>query len=174
MMNPRLAMLVAILLAAAAFRLFPHPPNVTPIAAMALFGGVFLQDRRLAFVIPLSALMLSDLVLGFHSSMIFVYSAFAMTVLIGIMVRGHRSTSMIIGAALTSSLLFFFLSNFGAWLGHAQYPQTFSGLMAAYTAGIPFFRNTLIGDLFFTALFFGGFYLAQQRIPQLRERAPKA
>lgn len=169
-MNPRLATLIGILLVAALFRVLPHPPNVAPIAAMALFAGAYFTDRKLAFVLPFAALLLSDLVLGFHSSMVFVYGAFAATVVMGLALQAHRRPLPILGAALGSSVLFFVVTNFGAWLSHDMYPKTIEGLMAAYTAGIPFFRNTVAGDLLFVALFFGGFALAERYIPALREQ----
>lgn len=170
-MNPRLATLIGILVVAALFRILPHPPNVAPIAAMALFAGAYFTDRKLAFVLPFAALILSDLLLGFHSSMVFVYAAFAATVGIGFLLQRHRRPFPILAAALGSSVLFFLVSNFGAWLSHDMYPRTLEGLMAAYSAGVPFFRNTVIGDLLFVAVFFGGFALAERHIPALRERS---
>ena len=169
-MNPRLATLIGILLVAALFRVLPHPPNVAPIAAMALFAGAYFTDRKLALILPFAALLLSDLVIGFHSTMVFVYAAFAATVGIGLLLQTRRRVLPIAGAALGSSVLFFLVTNFGSWLSHGMYPLTGEGLMAAYTAGIPFFRNTLIGDLAFVALFFGGFALAERYIPALREQ----
>jgi hypothetical protein len=168
-MNPRLATVLALIVAAALFRLVPHAWNVTPIAAMALFAGAHLQDRRLAFAIPLGAMLLSDLVLGLHWTMVFVYAAFALTVLMGMGLRGRPAPLSVLGAALASSVAFFLITNFGAWLGHGMYPQTLEGLAAAYAAGVPFFRNTLTGDLAFTALLFGGFALAQRHLPWLAE-----
>ncbi|HDP89255.1 MAG TPA: hypothetical protein ENN42_04755 [Thioalkalivibrio sp.] len=169
-MNPRLATLIGILIVAALFRILPHPPNVAPIAAMALFAGAYFTDRKLAFVLPFAALVISDLVIGFHSTMLFVYAAFAITVVMGFWLQSRRRALPILGAALGSSVLFFLVTNFGAWLSHGMYPLNAEGLMAAYTAGIPFFRNTLIGDLLFVVLFFGGFSLAERYIPALRER----
>lgn len=169
-MNPRLATLIGILIVAALFRILPHPPNVAPIAAMALFAGAYFSDRKLAFILPFAALLVSDLVIGFHSTMLFVYAAFAITVVMGVWLQDRRRPLPILGAALGSSVLFFLVTNFGAWLSHGMYPLTVEGLMAAYTAGIPFFRNSLIGDLLFVALFFGGFSLAERYLPALRER----
>lgn len=168
-MKLRVAVIVGIVLAAAVFRLMPHPPNVTPIAAMALFAGAQFADRRLAWLVPFAALLLSDLALGLHSTMPFVYIAFALTVAMGLWLRNHVRPGAVLGASLMSSTLFYLITNFGAWLSHDMYPRSLDGLMAAYAAGVPFFRNGLFGDLFFVALFFGGFYLAQRRLPQLRQ-----
>ena len=167
-----LAVLSAILLAAT-LRLVPHPPNFTPIAAMALFGGAYLGRRGLAFAAPLGALLLSDLVLGFYPELAFVYLATAATVAIGWALRKWRTALGIGAAALASSLLFFAVTNFGVWLVMDYYPKTLAGLAACYVAAIPFFQNTLAGDLFFSALLFGGFALAEQRLPMLRHPAPQ-
>ncbi|HET9811061.1 MAG TPA: DUF6580 family putative transport protein [Sphingomicrobium sp.] len=166
-----LALLLAIF-AAAAMRLLPHPPNFSPIAAMALFSGAQIPRRLLAFVAPFAALLLSDAVLGFYAGMNFVYFSFALTVLIGWAVASRRSPLVIGGAAVASSVLFFVLTNFGMWLFSGFYPLTREGLVACYVAAIPFFQNTLAGDLFFTALLFGGFALAERLLPALRQREP--
>jgi len=163
-----LALLLAIF-AAAAMRLLPHPPNFTPIAAMALFSGAQLPNRALAFAAPFGALILSDAILGgFYPGIAFVYLSFAAVVLIGWAGARGATALTIFGAALASSLLFFGLTNFGVWLAGGLYPLTWEGLVACYTAAIPFFRNTLAGDLLFTALMFGGFALAERWIPSLR------
>ena len=162
-----LAILSAILLAAA-LRLVPHPPNFTPIGAMALFGGAYFGRRALAFAAPLGALLLSDAVIGFHSGMPFVYASVAIIVLFGIAVRSRMTPLRIGAAAVLSSVLFFAVTNFGVWLGDGMYPQTLAGLAACYVAAIPFFQNTLAGDLVFTALLFGGFALIERRVPLLR------
>ena len=115
-MNPRLVTLISLIMFLAALRLFPHPPNIVPIAAMALFAGAHFDDRRTAFLVPLGAMLISDMVLGFHSSMFLVYLAFMITVAIGFWVKHNRSLLTIVSAAFLSSMLFFLLTNFGAWL----------------------------------------------------------
>ena len=177
MLSIRFWALVGIVVTAAAMRLLPHPPNFTPIAAMALFGGAHFASRRSAFAVPLAAMFMSDLALGLirygsavFSLMVFVYAGFAITVCLGHMIR-HRITPLSVGGtALAGSLFFFFITNFGVWLRGSLYPPTLDGLIACYTAAIPFFRNTLAGDAFYTALLFGGFALAQSRLPALRAR----
>ena len=177
MLNTRFFAILGITLSAAAMRLLPHPPNMTPIAAMALFGGVYFATRRTAFLVPLAAMYLSDLVLGFfvydfglfHWFMPFVYASFAVTVCLGSLIR-HRLTPLTIGgAALMSSVLFFIVANFGVWLVGNLYPKTVAGLVSCYVAAIPFFRNTLAGNTFYTLVLFGGFALAQRYLPVLRE-----
>jgi hypothetical protein len=171
MLKPRFLVLIFMILAAAATRLIPHPPNMTSLAAIALFGGANFSDRRLAFLVPISALLLSDLVLGFYGHMEVVYLSFALIVVIGLCLQKHRTALAIAGAALASSVLFFVLTNFGVWAFGAFYPKTMEGLVACYVAAIPFFRNTLLGDLLYTAALFGGFALLEKRLPILRDPA---
>jgi hypothetical protein len=169
MLKPRLMVLIAIVLAAAGSRLIPHPPNLASISAIALFGGAYFSDKRLAFLVPLAALLLSDLMLGFYNYMEVVYLSFALIVCIGLWLQKRRSAIHIAGAALASSVLFFLLTNFGVWAFESLYPKTIEGLIACYVAAIPFFQNTIQGDLFFTAVLFGGFALLEKRFPKLRE-----
>lgn len=171
--NARLAAILSAILIAAAFRLVPHPPNFSPIGAMALFGGAYFGRRSLAFAAPLAALLLSDVILGFHSGMPYVYGSVALIVLIGWAVAKRMSVLTVAGGALASSILFFAVTNFGTWATGELYPQTLAGLAACYVAAIPFFQNTLAGDLFFSALLFGGFALLERRLPMLRAPAPQ-
>jgi len=152
--SPILIILVAVLM-----RLLPHMPNFTPIAAMALFGGVYL-NKKFAFVIPLAAMFVSDIFLGFHQAMPYVYGSFILAVVIGLWLKNNKSAKNIFCASLISSILFFLITNFGVWAG-GWYPRTLSGLMQSYIMGIPFFRNTVLGDLLYTGVFFGAYELVQ-------------
>lgn len=178
-LSPRLAALCGLILLAAFSRLIPHPPNFAPIGAMALFGGAAFADRRLAFVVPLAAMFLSDLAigirsgdlsLGMHRLIPVVYGSFALIVCLGFWLRRRRTLVPIAGASLAGSLVFFVLTNFGVWALGSSYPKTWEGLVACYVAGIPFFHNTLLGDAFYNTLLFGGLALAEYRFPVLRER----
>ena len=157
----RNTVLAAIMILAAAFsRLLPHPVNFTPIAAMALAGGVYL-DKRFALIIPLIALVLSDLVIGVYPILIFVYGSFLLIGLIGLWLKSRKKVLPVLGAALFSSVLFFIITNFGVWaMGPETYPRTWNGLVECYVAAIPFFRNTVFGDLLYTAVLFGVFEFA--------------
>ena len=167
-MNARIVAIVSAILVAAVLRLVPHPPNFTPIGAMALFSGAYLGRRALAFAAPLGALLLSDLVLGFYSGMIVQYLAVALAVLLGILALQRRSALRVGAAALASSVLFFLITNLGVWALSGMYPHTVAGLQACFVAAIPFFQNTLAGDLFYAALLFGGFALLERTVPSLR------
>lgn len=150
---------ISIIAIAAAIRILPHPANVAPIAAMALFGGCYLE-KKYAFLLPIIALFVSDSILGFHQSMPFVYGSFLLMVCIGIWLRKRKAVGTILGASVASSLLFFLITNFGFWLTESLYPKTIEGQITAYVMALPFFRNTLLGDLLYTGLFFGGYELA--------------
>jgi hypothetical protein len=165
----RLFALLSAIAAAAALRLVPHPPNLSPIDAMALFGGAYLGRRWLALIAPLGALLLSDAVLGFYPGMEFQYLSVALIVLLGAVALSRATVLRIGTAAIAGSVLFFAVTNFGTWLTSGMYPHNFAGLGACYAAAIPFFQNTLAGDLFYSALLFGGFALAEHWIPRLRQ-----
>jgi hypothetical protein len=166
--HARLTVLLSAIAAAAALRLMPHPPNFTPIGAMALFGGAYLRRRWLAFAAPLGALLLSDLVLGFYDGMWVQYLAVAMVVLIAWGALKRISPLRVAGAALASSIAFFLVTNLGTWALSGMYPLTATGLAACYVAAIPFFQNTVAGDLFYSGLLFGGFALLERSVPALR------
>jgi hypothetical protein len=160
------------ILAAAGSRLIPHPYNFTPMAAIALFGGARFDDRRLALAMPLVAMLLSDLFIGLRSGNPVVYGCFMLTVCIGFWLRRRDSTLRVAGAALGSSILFFVVTNFAVWARGSLYPKNLGGLGASYIAAIPFFQNTILGDLVYTAVLFGGFALAQRRFPVLSSDKP--
>ncbi len=147
--------LIVVVLVLALTRLVPHPPNAVPIAAMALFAGAFFSNRFLAFVVPLVAMVLSDYVIGFHSTVWYVYAGILATVLIG-SVLNQVTVFRVGGATVIASFAFFLITNFGAWLHHDMYSQDLNGLLQAYVAGIPFLRNSLIANFIFSYLVFYG------------------
>ena len=173
--------LVTMLVAAAMTRLLPHPPNFSPVEAIALFGGAYFASRAWALAVPLVAMLLSDVALaavmdgtyGFgnyfaSTSFWLVYGCIALSTLLGFGLRGKVSGARVLGYALAGSVLFFIVTNFGVWASGTMYPKTGAGLMTAYTAGIPFFQWTVLGTLFYAALLFGGFALLRRRVPALR------
>lgn len=147
---------VGIILLAVLLRLLPHPANVAPIGAMALFGGAYLP-KRYALLLPIAALFVSDIFLGFYSVMPFVYGSFVVIGLIGMWLASHKHIGTILLASLVSSVLFFLITNFGVWVVGNGYPKTLAGLASCFFYAIPFFRNTLGGDVLYTGIFFGGF-----------------
>ena len=172
-MRAKLFTISAIIFALAMFRLLPHLPNVSPVAAMALFGGAYFADKRMALIVPFLALFLSDLVLGLHDTMIFVYAGFGLTVAIGFLLKDRVTVTNTAFATVFSSLLFFLLTNLGAWMTSGLYAKSAEGLMQAYVAGIPFFQNSLLGNLVFVAVIFSGYHLLQKNIAVLSGPALK-
>jgi len=162
---------LAVIILAAGLRIAPHPWNFTPLGAMALFSGAFIRDRRLAFLFPLLALFAGDIFVGFHKLMPIVYASFLLSVAIGFWLRNRRSVARVGAATLFGAIQFFLITNFAVWAFGLSYPRTSAGLLSCYVAGIPFFWNTLAGDVFYVSLLFGGFALAERIFPALREPA---
>ncbi|MBL1294356.1 MAG: hypothetical protein COB61_010865 [Thiotrichales bacterium] len=165
----RFGAIIAIILFAVFSRILPHPPNFTAIGAMALFAGAFLPFA-IAWFIPIVAMVISDLVINntvyaeLYNQFVWVTpgAAWSMLAVALIAVLGSKmlakvSFMRVFGAGFFAALIFFLVSNIGPWLTLDIYPNTLSGLMAAYVAAIPFFGNTLLGNLFFCMLLFGGF-----------------
>lgn len=165
--NPRFLLLTLMILGAAFSRLVPHPPNFTAVAAMALFGGAYFSNKTAAFAVPLAAMFLADMIIGFHPGMYAVYLSFALIVVIGMSLRNNKKIGNIFLATVTASVSFFVITNFAMWLTGVLYPKTAAGLAACFTAAIPFFHYTLIGDLFFVGFMFGAFELAKVKFPTL-------
>src|SRR4051794_28319354 len=179
--NHTLILSAGLLILAAAFtRLFPHYPNFTAIGAMAIFGGSVIKDRKLAFLLPISALLLSDICLqvftttkGFYGvSQYFVYAAFLIITMLASLMQ-KRSAVNIALAAVWSGAIFFIISNFGVWLSSDFYPKTLSGLAPCYFAGIPFYKNeffgnfilnSIMGNVFYSAILFGLYYTVERKV----------
>jgi hypothetical protein len=166
--NKTLVLSAGLLIVAAAFtRLFPHPHNFTALGAMAVFGGSVIKDRKLAFLLPLGALLLSDVCLqlftstkGFYGiTQYFVYTAFFIITALATL-RQKRSVSNIALAAVWSAVIFFLLSNLGVWVSSTTYPKTITGLVACYGAAIPFYKNELFGNFVLNSIMGNAFYSA--------------
>ncbi len=167
--NIKLTALILIIFGLALTRLVPHPDNFTPIAAIALFGGAYFDRRALAFLVPLAAMLASDVFLGLHDLLWAVYGAFVVIVVMGFALRRfeRKMPYWIAMMALLASSWFFVATNFAVWLTSGLYPQTLEGLILCYIAAIPFFGHQLAGDLFYTGLLFGGWHLACRTFPAL-------
>jgi hypothetical protein len=164
----RTMLIVGMILFAAIIRIVPHPWNLGPVGAMALFSGTMIRNRVMAFVFPLLAMLAGDWVVGFHILMPMVYASFLISTAIGFWLRERRRAGRLGGAVLLGAIQFFLITNLGVWMFLNSYPKTFSGLMACYAAGVPFFWNTLAGDICYSALLFGGLFLAERIYPALR------
>jgi hypothetical protein len=177
----RMPIITALILLAAFSRLIPHPPNFAPIGAMALFGAAYFSQRHLSFLIPIISMWLSDLVLNnvvygqyfdhfvwFYDGFYWTYGAFIIIGFFGFVLLKKVKLKNVIIASLSASVLFFLISNFGVWASGTMYPHSLNGLISCYAAGVPFFKNTLLGDLVYCGALFGAFEFAQYKIPQLR------
>lgn len=169
MFNPRFLTIAGMILAAALSRILPHPWNFSPVGAMAIFAGAHFHKSGQAFLVPVAALLLSDLFLGFYDGMVLVYLSFCINVVIGMAIRNRRKVAPVAAASLLGSIQFFIITNFAAWFSGHLYPLTMAGLQICYIAALPFFRHTLIGDAVFTALLFGSFALAASKFSVLKE-----
>lgn len=179
LLAPGPLLLAGMIVLAALSRLLPHPPNFSPVEAMALFGGAYFASRAWAVAVPLVAMLLSDIALGavmggsylsYVASLGFwsVYLCIALSTVLGFGLRGKVGGGNVLAYSLVGSVLFFVVTNFTSWLGSTFYPQTGAGLVAAYVAGIPFFKWTVLGTLAYSALLFGGFALLRRQAPALR------
>ncbi len=139
-------------------RLLPHPANFAPIAAIAIFGGLYLP-KRWAIILPVIAMFVSDIFIGFYDLriMLAVYGSFAVVGLIGLLVRKNKKAATVIGGTILGSILFFIITNFAVWAFGSMYTHSFAGLIQCYNMAIPFFKNTLLGDLFYTGILVGAF-----------------
>ncbi len=174
---------IALFVLLAAFsRCLPHIWNFSPILAMGLFGAAHFDKQWKALLIPLAATWLSDVFINnvlfkqffptftwFYEGFYWQYGTYLLVGLLGYFAFNHKVTvSKVVGGSVLSAVLFFLISNFGVWVGSTMYPNNFVGLIACYTAAIPFFGGSIAGNLFYATVFFGGYYLLQKQFSVLR------
>lgn len=182
MNNKRFLIITGFIVLAVLSRILPHPYNFTPLGAIALFGAAYFSDKKWAIIIPLMAMWISDLILNnfifaaffdgltlFNWGMVWIYGSLIFIALAGMKILKKISLPRILGSAVMASILFFVISNLGVWLTSPMYPLSFQGLIACFTAAIPFFHNTLAGDLVYCAALFGAFEYLKYRVPDLGE-----
>jgi hypothetical protein len=174
-------LIAGLVLVVASTRLLPHPLNFTPVVALCLFSVSMLSNKYLMFTLPLLAIVYSDFLLemvtgyGFHSGSVVVYSSFLLILAIGYFLLKKVNLKNVIITSILSSLSFFLITNFALFYpisavsnpSLGQYTHDLSGIIASYSAGLPFFRNMLLGDLFYSGVLFGLYALTQQ-VPALR------
>lgn len=170
--SPRTGVLVALIAFAVAVRLAIHfvpsawAYNATPVEAIALFGGAYFFDRRLAFIVPLAAMFIADLIIGLHAMIPVVYGCIALSVALGFGLRDRVTALRVAGFGIAGSLLFFAVVSFAEWIiGDTEYCR--AGIVPCYVAALPFLKNALIGTLVWNAILFGGFELMRRRWPML-------
>ncbi|MDD4901174.1 MAG: hypothetical protein PHS62_03660 [Patescibacteria group bacterium] len=139
-------------------RFLPHPANFAPIGAIAIFSGIYLP-KKWALVLPLAAMFFSDFFLGFYvlPIMLSVYGGFVIMGLIGLWVRSNKKLATVLGGTILGSVIFYLLTNGAVWAFGSLYAHNFAGLLQSYIMAIPFFRNSLLGDLFYTGVLVGAY-----------------
>jgi len=157
-MNKKLLIPLLLITLGLIARLLPHPANFAPIAAIALFGGLYLP-RRWALILPLTAMFISDIFIGFYSwqVMVSVYLGFILIGVIGLLVRKNKKFHTILGGTLLGSIIFYLLTNAAVWAFGTMYVHSLSGLMQSYYMALPFFKNSLLGNFFYVGILVGGF-----------------
>jgi hypothetical protein len=163
-------MLYLFVTAAVLFRMIPHPWNVTPLAAMFLFCGATFRNKIESLAVPFAALLASDFVVDrflYHGAYQwfspFTWAGFLLIGIIGWVLQSKITVQRVAGASILGSVSFFLITNFGVWASWAMYPHNFAGLTECYVAGLPFFRNTLLGDLAWSGILFGTYEWARHR-----------
>lgn len=168
-------LITSLILIGAFSRILPHPPNFTAIASIGLFAGALMGGRILKYVVPFLALFLSDILInntiyasyydGFvlwRPGFLWVYAPMLIMVGFAPLLIKKLNTTSVLGGSIAASLVFFVVSNFGVWITDAMYPISVSGLIACYTAALPFLLNTLMGSVFFSVVLFGGYVLVKK------------
>jgi len=149
-------LIITLIVVGFTLRLLPHPANFAPIMALALFSGLYLP-KRLNIIIPVVAMLLSDIFLGFYSLpiMFSVYASFILATMLGAWLKKHKNLGNVILTTFAGSTLFFLATNFSVWAFGTMYTHNLPGLMQSYYMALPFFRNSLMGDLFYVGIFVG-------------------
>jgi len=161
-MKNRNILILIIILIGAFSRIIPHPPNFTAIGAISILGGVYFGRNYLAFLVPILSMLISDFVLGFNMALS-VYLAFLIMIPLGIGIKNKLSKLSVIKASIYASIVFFLITNFSVWIFSTVYPNNIYGLLICYYAGIPFFFNTLLGNIFFSFSLFGIYEIVSKR-----------
>jgi hypothetical protein len=180
--NLRFFVLAALILLAAFSRVIPHPVNFSPLGAIAIFAAAHFNKRWQILCIPILATWLSDIYINnviysryyptftwFYEGFYFTYLSYILIAIFGLLLFKKLNFKRILIGILGSSVIFFIVSNLGCWVGNSFYPQNFSGLISCYIAGIPYITGTLLGDIFYGLILFGGFSIAQNQLPALRK-----
>ena len=157
---------IILVLAGILLRFAPHAPNFTPVAAIALFSGIYL-NKKYSILVPLLLMVASDLVLGMHNVVLFTWGGFALVTLIGFWAKHHKSVFGILSASVASSLLFYVVSNFGVWL-MGWYPHNLSGLVNCYVMALPFLRNFTLATVIYSFAFFAAYELIARSVKETK------
>ncbi|MBL7662893.1 hypothetical protein JNK13_09105 [bacterium] len=146
------------------WRVIPHPPNLTPVLALALWGSVLIKSPSRLIAALVAGMFLSDLIVGAHELMPFIYGCYALIAILGLKYLKHESIQSVGIYTFTASTLFFALSNFAVFLTSGIYPRTLTGLVSCYTMALPFYGVALLGDLLFSAAIYLVYNLGHQQL----------
>lgn len=151
---------IVLIIFAAGSRLLPHPANFAPIAAVGIFSAFIFKNKLLRFGVPIIAMFVSDAIIGFYTPLVMlsVYLGFFISTLLGRYLKNHKSLSNGVGVSLSASLQFYLITNLAVFLFTPLYAKNFQGLINCYYLALPFFRNTILGDLFYTGAIFGLYF----------------
>ena len=166
-MNIKILLIISVIFLVSLTRIFPHPPNFTPILALAIFGGAYLPNRITAISLPIISMFISDLIIGFHSQIFTIYETIIFLSILGHLMKTKNFKNFAI-TGFTGSLIFFIITNFSVWLGGSLYPLTIDGIIQCYIMAIPFFHNTLISTILFLTILFFGYTFAEKKISNLK------
>jgi hypothetical protein len=173
MKSPRFIILTVLIIVAALTRalplLIPHIWNFTAVGALAVFSGAQFRNKSLAFIMPLAAMAVSDLFIGNGFSLV-VYTGFVAMVICGFLVRKKVNAANVVLSSVAGALVFFLITNFAFLYSPTLYPRNLSGIIASYVAALPFLNNMMVGNLIYSALLFGSFYLISKRYPAISIR----
>jgi len=153
-----------LLIAAILSRFLPHPPNFTALGATALYSGKYIKGPW-AYATPLVAMFISDIFLGFHATMPFVYGSFIVSIILGRTLTKKNNWLSAGKMTILGSIVFYAVTNFGVWLTTPFYAHNIAGLAQCYLLALPFFGWTILGDISFVALFFTITEFAKQKEP---------
>jgi len=147
-------------------RIAPHAPNFTPVAAIALFAGAYL-NKKYAIIVPLVLMVASDLIIGLHNVTLFTWGGFVLIAALGMLLKKQKSPAKVVSMSLLSALLFYAVSNFGVW-AMGWYPPTFKGLVTCYVMALPFLRNFTAATLYYTVAFFAVYELSARLVKETK------
>jgi hypothetical protein len=159
--------IISLILFASFSRIIPHMPNFTPVGAMALFGGAYLKNKYHALIIPLLSLWISDLVINnfilsyysnftwFYPGFIWQYASFILIIIVGYFFLKKLNFKNVFVTTISSSILFFLITNFGVWISGTMYAFDLQGLITCYVMALPFFKGTLLGFICYSTFLFG-------------------
>lgn len=159
-------LVLSLILVGIILRFLPHAPNFTPVAAIAIFAGAYMDKRR-AIIVPLALMMISDLFLGLHDVVLFTWGSFALCSLIGMSLKASSRARAVLLGSMASSLIFYLITNLGVWLV-GWYPNTPAGLLSCYINGLPFLRNFTAATFLYTTVLFLAYALTAKAVKDSR------